>query len=213
MVILQTVRIPGYAEAVRKETHSRDTAFLDALECVCGLWVHPLCLRSLTALETARNGHIEPCIWESPEEEIGHAIQVLYFCRPGFRVPRQAPGFWATFRECRKQVMFSRQVLRYGREKIVPEVQQWLQDSMMDAPSGGGEGIGGGRTLASYPTYIIDKFAEAHLPFNYDEIMTMPLRRLWQHWRLAVHRLDGISLANPSDKIRTDYLASQHARN
>ncbi len=213
MVILQTVKIPGYAEAVRKENHARDTAYLDALECVCGVWVAPLCLRSLVALEAARNGHVETCQWESEQEAMGHAVQVLYFCRPEFKVPTRVGGFWWAFFEARRQWKFTRQVLKAGRENIIPQVQGWIRDAMMDAPGGGSVDAVPSRSFASYPTHVIDRFAEAGLPFTYDEIMTMPLRRLWQHWRIASSRLHSYSLSNPSDSIRTDYLAAHGHRN
>jgi hypothetical protein len=54
---------------------------------------------------------------------------------------------------------------------------------------------------------VIDKFAEAGLVFTYAEVMDMPLRRLWQHWRVASHRLNDVPLSNPSDLLAVEHLA------
>jgi hypothetical protein len=53
----------------------------------------------------------------------------------------------------------------------------------------------------------VDKFAEAGLPFTYQEIMDMPMRRLWQFWRIAVRRVNEAHLSNPSDDLATKVIA------
>lgn len=209
MVILQTVEIPGLREAIKRESHVRDTAFLDGLEIVCGVEVVPMSLRRLIWLEQARNGFIVSCRFESDDEYLSHALQVIYFCTPGFNVPRTPKtGFWTLFREGRRQHGFFRKALRAGTtEFVIKEIESWLSDAFMDSPAGSGSNEIQAPSYASYPAFVVDKFAEAGLPFTYEEIMDMPLRRLWQHWRIATRRVDEISLSNPSDDLATKVIA------
>ena len=94
MVTLQTVEIPGYREAVKKEQRIRDTAFLDGRELVCGIEVFPLSLRRMVWLEQAHNGFFCPWKFEEENELLAHSLQVLYFCRPAFRIPSRPHAAW-----------------------------------------------------------------------------------------------------------------------
>jgi hypothetical protein len=208
MVTLETVQVPGYADAVRKEARLRDTAFLDALEIVCGIEVVPMSLRRLIWLEQARNGFVVPCRFDNEDEMLAHALQVVYFCRPSFKVPTTPMySFWRAFRDGVGQHVFFRKALRSGApEVIIKEVEEWLADAFMDSPAGSSEGVPQA-SYASYPAYIVDKFGEAGLTFTYSEIMDMPLRRLWQHYRMALRRVNDAKLTNPSDEIRANFVA------
>jgi hypothetical protein len=140
MVTLPTVVIPGYAEAIRKETKLRDTAFLDGLDLICGIEVLPLSLRRLNWLEAARNGWVVACRFDDAQEMLAHALQVIWFCTPGF-VPPATPvySFWRSFHEGRRERAFFRRVLRYGpAPQITAEIEAWLHDAFMDAPASGG---------------------------------------------------------------------------
>lgn len=208
MVALQTVEIPGYREAIKRERTLRDAAFLDGLETLCGEQVVPLSLRRLIWLEQSHNGFLCPWKWESDSELIGHAIGVVYFCRPDFRPPTKAN--WSFLRAwwfAAAQHRFSVRVLRrIEPEKLIAEVEAWLSDAFMDAPNPSGGSIGG-QSYASYPAYIIDKFGEAGLTYSPDQIMDMPLKRLWQHLRVAGARLNDMKLTNPSDDIAVAHIA------
>lgn len=209
MVTLQTVEIPGLREAIQRESRVRDLAFLDGLEIVCGVEVYPLSLRRLLWLEQARNGFIVPCRFESDDEYLAHALQVVYFCTPGFRIPTSPKvSFWSVFRDNYRQQGFFRKALRSGSpEVIVKEIEDWLAEAFMDSPAVGGSNEVASPSYASYPAHIVDKFASAGLTFTYDEIMDMPLKRLWQHWRIAVRRVDEVTLTNPSDDLATKVIA------
>lgn len=209
MVTLETVPVPGLREAIQRESRVRDTAFLDGLEIICGMEVVPMCLRRLIWLEQAHNGLIVPWRWDSEEEYLAHALQVIYFCRPKFSPPKSPKySFWRSFKDGMEQQAFFRKTLRSAsNEVIVNEIEAWLADAFMDSPAGGGTNEVQGPSYASYPAYIVDKFAEAGLPFTYDQIMEMPLRRLWQHWRVAMRRLNEVTLTNPSDDLATKVIA------
>lgn len=209
MVTLETVEVPGLREAIKRESRVRDTAFLDGAEIVCGVEAHPLSLRRLIWLEQAHNGFVVPWRFESDQEVLGHALQLVYFCTPRFSPPKSPKFiFWESFRDGMRQQAFFRKALRAGTpEVIVKEIEAWLADAFMDSPAGGGNNEVKGSSYASYPAYVVDLFAAAGLQFSYDEIMDMPLRRLWQHWRVAVKRLHGATLTNPSDELVTNHLA------
>ena len=203
---LQTVAIPGYADACRKEARVRDTAFLDGLEIVCGVEVYPLSLRRLIWLDMAKNGFVVSCIFDNEREMLAHAVQILYFCSPDFTLPLSPKtNFILSFMDGIKEQQFIRKVMK-GRivSDVINEVKSWQEDNFMDAPTGGG-GITGA-AYASYPVFIVDAFGDAGLPFTYDQIMDMPLRRIWQHLRISMRRISGLTLSNPSDDIAVTYL-------
>lgn len=209
MVTLETVYIPGLREAIQRETRIRDTAFLEGNEVVCGVEVVPLSLRRLIWLEQAKNGYVVPCRFDNDQELLAHALQIVYFCTPKFKLPTSPKlGFWRMFWEGARQARFFRKVLRSGSPtSIVKEIDEWVSDSMMDAPSGGGTSEVPPVSYASYPAYVVDRFAEAGLPFTYEQILDMPLRRLWQHLRVASKRVHDATLTNPSDDLATKKLA------
>jgi hypothetical protein len=211
MVTLQTVEIPGLRDAIKRESRIRDTAFLDGLELVCGVEVAPLTLRRLIWLEQAHNGLVCPWKFESMDELLAHSVSLLYFCTPNFNIPTSPKfSFWKTVWDGAAQYRFRQKILGWWKpDLIVSEVGGWVSDSMMDAPQGGGNSEVKAPSFASYPAYIVDKFAQAGLPFTYEEIMTMPLRRLWQHWRICVRRVDEATITNPSDELAVNYLEAQ----
>ena len=209
MVALQTIEVPGYREAVQRERALRDSAFLDTEEQLCGVTVKPLSLRKLIELERAHNGFICPWRWASDAEVIGHAMALIYFCQPNFRPP--AESFWSLYLHGYRKHKFCVGLLRrLPPLEIIKAVRQWLDDAFMDAPSGGGDNIAS-QSYASYPAYIMDKFGEAGLTYTPDQIMDMPLRRLWQHWRVAVARCNDMKLSNPSDEIAVAFISRTEA--
>ena len=206
MVTLQTVEIPGFREAVKREAHVRDTAFLDGLELVCGVEVVPLSLRRLIWLEQAHNGFVVPWRFDDDGEMFAHAVQFLFFMRPDYSPPKSAKeSFWQSFCSGMKEQLFINRMARSNRDEMLGELSEWIKSAFMDAPNAGGSV----RTApyASYPALVVDLFAEAGLPFTYTEIMDMPLARLWQHWRIAARRVKDLPLTNPSDDLATKVIA------
>lgn len=208
MVALQTVEIPGFREAVARERKLRDRAFLGGNEIVCGVVVRQLSLRTLIMLEHAENGFVIPYKYDTGLELISHAMQVLWFSRVEWTPPEVKPySFWSTFRESVKQHRFQRNLLRTRKPlQIIDEVQEWIDESFFDSPAGVSTPIYQ-PSYVSYPAHVVDLFADARLPFSYDDVMDMPLKRLWQHWRLAAHRVYSRPLTNPSDKIAVEHLS------
>ena len=210
MVTLPIVPIPGFREAVQREQSVRETAFLGGLELVCGVVVRPFSLGSLILLDQAKNGFVLPLRFDNDSEIVAHAIQVLYFCSPKFKAPISPKySFFGQLIAVFKQQRFIRSVLRKSAPaKVISEVEAWIDDSMMDCPSGSSEGPKP-QSYAAFPAYIIDRFAEGGMMFTESEIMNMPLRRLWQHWRLVRARTEGYPLTNPSDELAVNFLSGK----
>jgi hypothetical protein len=167
-------------------------------------------MRTVILLEQAMNGFMVPCRFVNSSEATAHAIQVLYFSRPSFAAPSSPVySYWAAFRDgIRRHRFIERVTRRNDWESVVRGVREWMDDSLMDVPTGGGDGVPSA-SYASWPAYVFDLFAEAGLQFSQDEIMEMPLKRLFQHCRLAARRVRGTALTNPSDEIAVGHLAEK----
>ncbi len=211
MAIFETVEIPGLREAIRKERTLRDRAFLGGNEILFGVEVRQLSLRIALYLEHAENGFMIPVRWDFDEEPIAHALQVLWFAQPGWKEPTKKFSFWRKFIESRRQELFMRKVMKNGTGlELVKAVREWLDDATFDCPSESGSELPR-NSYASHPAHLVDLFGAAGLPFTYDEILDMPLKRLWQHYKLAANRLYDAKLTNPSDTIATDHLSGRAA--
>lgn len=205
MVTLQTVEIPGYADAIKRERLIRDRAFLGGSEIVCGVEVNPITVRRLIMLEHAGNGYVIPCRFIDDNEAVAHAMALLFFCRVGFEVPKSPRySFVRSAFDGARQHFFIRGILRrMSRDDFLSEFRAWVEVQFMDAPQGSSERIAD-ISYAAWPAYLIDLFAEAGNSFHPDEILDMPLARLWQHWRIAASRVRGLKLTNPSDSLAVE---------
>lgn len=209
-ITLPVVEVPGLREAIRKERTLRDQAYAGGNEIVCGIVVRQLSLRTYLFLERAQNGFIIPYKFDDANEILAHALQVLYFSTPEWKEPKVEPySFWRSFAEGFRTHRFMKRALQKvgSAEDLVTGVREWIDESCMDCPTGGGSGGVPPQIYASYPTDVVDLFAAASLPFSYDEIMDMPLKRLWQHYRVAASRVYDSKLTNPSDELATLRLA------
>lgn len=208
MVTLQTVEVPGLRDALKRERVLRDRAFLGGEEIVCGVVVRQLSLRIALFLEHAENGFFIPFHFDDDNEVAAHALQVLWFSKPDWEEPRlEADGFVMSWFEAYKRFRFQKRfLLQNDIETLVSEVRAWIDDAMLDCPKGG-HSSGPSQSYASYPAHLVDLFAAAGLPFSYAEILDMPLKRLWQHWRLASNRLYDVKLTNPSDDLTVKHIA------
>ena len=208
MITLPTIEVPGFKEAIRHERTLRDRAFLGGNEIVCGVVVKQLSLRTSLFLEHAQNGFFIRFNFDDDLEVLAHALQVLRFSEPNWKAPEvEYPTLWATWWQGMKDLRFQKRVIKkQSPEAIVKEVREWIDDAMFDCPSGGQSDIPA-PSYVSYPASLVDLFAAAGLKFTYDEILDMPLKRLWQHWRLAAHRVYDKKLTNPSDEIAVEHIA------
>ncbi len=208
MVTLNKVEIPGFGEAVRKERQIRDRAFLGGNEILCGIIVRPLSLRTALYLEHSENGFFLPFRYDDGVEVVSHALQVLWYSRPGWSLPKiRIPSLARSFVDGYRLRAFEfRMLSQMDGPSIVREVTEWVNEAMIDCPPGNSDG-GARPSYASHVAHLVDVFAAANLKFTYDEIMDMSLKRLWQHWRLAANRVYDVKLTNPSDELAVQSIA------
>lgn len=207
MATLPTVEVPGFREALKKERSLRDRAFLGGNEIVCGVVVRQLSLRTSLFLEHAQNGFFIPFRFDDDLEVLAHALQVLYFSSPDWKEPEVKPfTIWSHWTETLRQQRFQRKALRGNTPSgVVKEVREWIDEAMMDCPAGKESEVPK-QSYVSYPASLLDVFAAANYHFTYSDILDMPLKRLWQHYRLAVNRVYEAPLANPSDVIAVEHI-------
>jgi len=208
MVSLHTVEIPGYREALKREREARSAAWLGGTQELCGEQVLPLTMRRVVLLERAMNGFVVPCRFFNSDEAAAHALQVIYYCKPGFREPKGTRRpFWATVAENIRIARLTQRVMRRNSAvEVITEVREWMDDAFADAPGGGGDGPD--HPIASWPAYIMDCLAAGGYRFGADEALDMPLTRLWQLCRVGLKRA-GAQFSNKSDELAANYLAGR----
>jgi hypothetical protein len=218
MVALPEVQVPGYGRAIQHESRVRDSGFDGGNEIVAGVEVAPLSLRRLLWLERARNGFVVPCRFDDASEQLAHALQVLYFCRPTYWAPVSPVRslLAAAFEQWRIQRFTRATVRRHNPQAILEDVGGWLDEAFMDAPrppDESGDRVVSKAAHASYPAYIVTLFAAGGMTQTVREIMEMPLKTLWQYVRLLQHRVYGMPLSNPSDVVFLDGLERARGKN
>jgi hypothetical protein len=202
--MLQTVQIPGYADALRKEAAVRRGAFVHNRDTVAGVAVRQMTVGDMLWLEELRNGFFCPFRFETKAELVGHAAHLVWWLSDAPKPdPYKGSGasLLATFA---RERMLAR--LAQRQDELVKGVERYLADTFMDAPKGSGTSFSAPH--AAMPASIADILAAGGYSFTAEQILEMPLIQLWQLVRLAKRRLDGTPLTNPSDKIATDYLAT-----
>jgi len=199
---LKVVEIPGFRDACRREAGVRRAAWCSTHTTIAGVRVRLLTLRDTITLEEIGNGFFNPWRFDSDEEFLGHCAQLVWWVSDA---PKPSPN--------ERRVILPR--VAYHRARLVAHlakrpkelaegVRAYLEDSFLDAPKGGGTG---GQAIAAAPAYIADTLAAGGYSLTLDEVLDMPVTRLWQLLRVAARRVFGVPATNYSDQIACDYLA------
>lgn len=202
--MLATVEIPGYADALRKEAAVRRGAFVHNRDAIAGVPVRQMTLGDMLWLEELRNGFFCPFKFETHAELAGHSAHLVWWLSDCPKPDPYAKGM-PSWRVIWKRERLFRELARKDKE-LVEDAERYLTETFMDAPKGTGTNFAA--PSAAMPASVMDLCAAAGYSFTVDQVMDIPLVRLWQILRLGKHRIDGVPLTNPSDKIATDYLAS-----
>lgn len=198
------VEIPGYAEAIRREYNVRRSAWSDTGSRIAGVNVRMLTMRDVIALEELRNGYFVPFKFETDYEIFGHSAQFVWWMSDCIK-PHGKGLIGAAFALAQRESLLKHLAARPG--ELVAEVGAYLADSFMDAPAGGSDSVQSA-ALAATPAYIMDTLAAGGHSMSIDDMLDMPLVRLWQILRLSTRRVFGTPITNKSDKLATDYLAA-----
>ncbi len=205
---LQFVEIPGYRDALRRESDVRRQAWCHTHTEIAGVRVRLLTLRDMVLLEEMQNGFFAPWRFDDTDEYLAHCAQLVW---------------WLS--DCRKPRLDARQALSpivaHQRTRLIRHlaarphelsagVRDFLKASFQDAPKGSGFS---GSAIAGAPAYIADTLAAGGLFVGLDEMLDMPLVKLWQLVRMAARRVYGTTITNESDRLATDYLATLNQKN
>jgi hypothetical protein len=204
---LQFVEIPGLAEAVRRESEIRRRAYLYPRDTIAGVSVRKMTLRDMIVLEEIRNGFFVPFRFETDNEILGHSAQLVWWLSD-CRKPEMASDRPSLRANIAKALLMRH--LSKNQRALVDGVKEYLDETFMDAPKGSG-----GQPAQSYaasPCYVFDALAAGGYGMTQDEVLDMPLVRLWQIVRLVQRRVFEQPLTNPSDRLATDFLAKLNAK-
>lgn len=181
--------VPGYREAVERETAGRDSAFIPIEETLCGIPVLPFNLTHWLIL-----GGIDSPFLCGGEITAEHTLRFLWVVSTEF-----------TTSNPRARDRFIRRCVKRAKDIDVIEVRLWLDDAILDAPGGGSDA----RPLpASFAAFVVDAFASEY-GWSEQVIMRMPCKKLFQLMRCMRRRNDHkAAFINPSDKIKSAYLRS-----
>lgn len=203
---LQFVPIPGLADAVRRESSIRRKAWSLGHTTICDIPVRWMTVQDVCDLEELNNGFFAPWRFDTEEEFLTHCAQLVWWL--SLDLPKRKAGepdlVWNA-RVYRHRRTISRLALR-DPGRLAREVTEYIKDQFMDSPKG--ESDGGTSPVAASPAYVMDALAAGGYVLTPQQVLEMPLVRVWQLIRLTQRRLYHTTLTNPSDKLATDYLAS-----
>jgi len=175
---------------------------------ICGVRVRVLTLRDVVILEELQNGFFCPWRFDSDEEYLSHCAQLVWWLSDLPKPPIYSRSIFHPWVAGRQRQLLS--YLARHPKRLAEETNQFLRDSFMDAPKGSGSQ---GTAVAAMPAYIADTLAAGGFKISVDEMLDMPIARLWQLVRLSTRRIYGTPLTNESDKLATDFLAGANQRN
>lgn len=205
---LQFIEIPGYREAIRRETDVRRKGWVHTHTDIAGVRVRILTLRDMVFLEEIQNGFFAPWRFDTEEELLGHAAQLVWWLSD---CPKPNPNETKSFLPL---VSFHRarliSYLAQRPKELADGVQNYIREMFLDSPKGGGSS---GQAIAATPAYIADTLAAGGFSISLGEMMDMPVTRLWQLLRVSARRVYGAPQTNESDRIACDYLDSLNQGN
>jgi|GEM_PF-1565342 hypothetical protein len=205
---LEFREIPGFADALRREASVRREAWAHSHTQICGVRVRVLTLRDVVILEELQNGFFCPWRFDSDEEYLSHCAQLVWWLSDLPKPPIYSRSIFHPWVAGRQRQLLS--YLARHPKRLAEETNKFLRDSFMDAPKGSGSQ---GTAVAAMPAYIADTLAAGGFKISVDEMLDMPIARLWQLVRLSTRRIYGTPLTNESDKLATDFLAGANQRN
>lgn len=210
----QIVELAGYGEVLQRERQIRADAFATAAEVrlnpqrIGGIAVKPLTLGLLIFLERARAAYVSSWRFDSGLEL---AVESSRFVWLVSRLCEEPRGRWHIATLFVRRWLVSRHLAK--RVDVVDGIKEYLDAGFYDAPKGGGSKSSGEapRSFCHYVALIVDTLVAAGYSFTEDQIMDLPLARLWQYYNLACHRLDPKKpRSNPSDNYAVQMIEERN---
>ncbi len=189
MGLFNPAEIPGYADALAKESQLRDLTFLNYPLPLCGVKVRQFTPRHLILLEHCDNAFI--CGRAPDLEDI---LVFMWIVSTDYCLDQTARDAWL------KSWMKNAADL-----KVVPAIKEYLDAAFYDSPAMGG-GVHGKSYTASIAV-VVDIIA---VEYGWDDesILEKPLARIFQYLRRIERRKNPKAIQfNRSDKAISDWAA------
>jgi hypothetical protein len=185
--------IPGYREAVERESALREVAFLPITETLCGKEVLPFAPVHLAALTVIRSPF---AVGGIPSES---DIALFLWAVSAEYKPDAAFRRWRFVRSCRK--------LDYL--EAIAAIQSYLDDAFADGPgSKGGFRVSYYSTTAAAVDLVASQYGWAE-----GAILKMPFKRLFQYARCVKERnVSRPIFFNQSDLILAEWQEAQEQK-
>lgn len=188
--------IPGYGDAVARETFLRNAAFVPIRETVCGIECDPLTVGHLAVLQSIGSPWVCGGVPTWQDVKAFFCVVSPHGGKPG------SFKRWRFLRRCNRLPF----VITSDPPKFpaIEAVTEFVDDAFQDGPaSNSGKAS---RSYYSLTAALVGLIArEYHWPEA--EILRLPLKRLWQY-RAEIQSSKGESpvLFNPSDRVLQNYL-------
>lgn len=191
---------PEFIQATKDEWLARTLSFHPLNENVCGFVLVPMTLSHYSMLRIAGSALLVPDL--TPDEDC--VEQFLWCLRPGFNLKPATRWFKFRFRKFRRE----RNLIRMSM--LVKGLREYMRVTMIDRPASAVvNGIG-------EPDYYCDETAivssvARDRGWSEAEIMSLPLRRLFQYMKEIRHYTAAKNnqphmLCNASEHVADDYL-------
>ena len=194
-MIVDRFAVPGFREAVQRQTDLRDDAFLEFTAIICGIEIRQMTPHDFLILDAANSPFLS-----GNAIELSDIARFLWILSPEYR-PRAK---WA-------QRRFGRVCRKINTVEAALQIDKYLEVTFQDSPgSSGGNRV----SFAGWCAHLIN-YISSEYGWTRDEIMSCPLRILYQLQRCIrkSHDPDAI-LFNPSDEItRKSILLKQQRLN
>jgi len=201
---------PGYAEAVARETHVRNTACLGINEVICGLEVRPLTASHVRLLSLIRSPFIHRFSAEqlcAKPDIIADIMRFLWLVSPHFKQGSFARKHWWQRRTARDRFNSDfAPIMKQRLDVVVREILDYVEDSFIDAEEGDAgksyfsEDVAIAYELSKFHGYRLD-FWHSACPADRNPLQ-VPLKIVFQLRKVRKsfeHGTDG--LANRSDAL------------
>lgn len=188
------VKIPGLAEAIKRENDIRDAAFLDLTTDICGIAIRQMTPRDLLILDGIGNPLIA---YQFPS--LAQLVDFLWKLSPEFKL--HAPL---------RRFLFGRRCRKVNYLLAVRAIFKYLDATFQDSPASSGDPV---MQYAGWPAYLITNLSDRPVA---DEqlILNTPFKRLFQYQKCLRRKNNpDAPMHNPSDKCKGDYLRKVNLEN
>lgn len=208
-------QLPGfneaYAKAVALDAESRDAAYLDLPQSICGIDVEPVTLRQLVRLMLVRTPFL--CAGEIQPEDIANFLWHIspHYLHPYKRGLDKGSAMALLEITQRRKEEFTAEVMAVPAAAAVKEIHEYLDETFFDAPSGGGTAASNG-PMTSFAENVIGIIA-SNYHWTEDAILDRAMVRNYQSIRHIIQRNNpkAIIANRRVDKVKGDFLRALNA--